>query len=81
MMEHIERKTDWFPGRIIPVRPGLYEVRHDPETMPHHNSRHRLTIAPRRLWDGKAWRAGWLNELVSIFGTHESHQWRGRAKP
>jgi hypothetical protein len=72
--------TPWFPGNINPVRPGMYEVGHDPATIPHHNSRHRLTSAPRRLWDGTTWRAGWMNEQMSIFGTHPSHRWRGLAQ-
>lgn len=73
-----DARTDWFPGSVHPVRPGVYEVGHDPLTAPHYRSRHRLT-GPRRYWDGSTWRAGWLGELVSIFGTHPSHQWRGLA--
>jgi len=72
--------TDWFPASMQPVRPGVYEVGHDPCTAPHPRSRHRLT-GSRRLWDGHTWRAGWLNEQVSIFGTHQSHQWRGIFRP
>lgn len=70
--------TPWFPGSVTPVRPGVYEVGHQHITAPHLRSRHRL-IGHRRLWDGSTWRAGWLNEQVSIFGTHPSHQWRGLA--
>ena len=72
--------TPWFPASVLPVRPGVYEVGHDPWTQPHPRSRHRLT-GRRRLWDGRTWRAGWLNEQVSIFGTHPSHEWRGVLRP
>lgn len=67
--------TEWFPASVQPTHPDVYEVRHDPRTAPHPRSRYHLT-GHRRLWDGHTWRAGWLNEKVSIFGTHPSHQWR-----
>ena len=73
------RTTQWFPASVQPVRPGVYEVGHDPLTKPHHRSRHYLTGC-RRKWDGKTWRAGWLWERVSIFGSHPSHQWRGATR-
>ena len=72
--------SPWFPASVQPARPGIYEVGHDPETAPHPRSRYRLT-GHRRMWDGITWRAGWLNEKVSIFGTHPSHQWRGVLRP
>ena len=72
--------TPWYPPHIKPVRVGWYEVGHDPATQPHFNSRHRLT-GSRRYFDGTVWRAGWLNEQVSIMGKHPSHRWRGLAHP
>lgn len=74
-----KKLTPWFPGSVSPVRPGRYEVRHDPASQPHHNSRFRLT-GRFRLFDGVYWRGGWTWEDKSIFGTHHSHQWRGLAR-
>lgn len=70
----IFEKTNWFPSHIKPVHAGWYEVGHDRDV--HHSSSYFLT-GSRRFWDGISWRAGWINENVSIFGTNESHQWRG----
>jgi len=71
------KRTDWIPGTIKPVRVGWYEVRHNPLTAPNRRNRYRLTDAPRRYFDGVNWRAGWMREEISIFGTHFSHEWRG----
>ena len=66
--------TSWFPSHIKPVHVGWYQVGHNEQV--HHRSKHFLT-GKRRFWDGNTWRAGWLNEKVSIFGAHKTHQWRG----
>lgn len=72
------QKTPWFPAYTHPVREGWYEVRNDPAYRVHFNSRHFLT-GNRRYFDGKNWRAGWMKEEISIFGSAISHQWRGLA--
>jgi hypothetical protein len=71
--------TEWFPGNVKPVRPGFYEVRNDPATAPSTRSQMYLT-GRRRYFNGETWRGGWLGEIVSIFGRHPSHQWRGLTK-
>ena len=68
--------TPWFPFNVKPVRVGEYEVRDLLDTP----AKFRLTGGGRRYFDGKNWRAGWSGELISIFGTHHSHQWRGLAR-
>lgn len=71
--------TQWFSSKLLPVRKGWYEVGHDAKFYPYPR-KHKLT-GNRRYFDGKNWRAGWSNELISIFGSHESHIWRGLAEP
>ena len=67
-------KTNWFPHYIRPVHSGWYEVGHSYKVHP----RASYYLQPsKRFWDGRTWRAGWLSEQVSIFGNHDSHQWRG----
>lgn len=79
-------RTPWFDASVKPARPGLYEVRHDPATRPGPRSHKRLRGGPWRYWDGTEWRAGWIpfanlsKTWPSIFGSHESHQWRGLAQ-
>ena len=68
--------TPWFPGHIKPVRIGWYQVT---SGNLHFNSKGFLG-GSRRFWDGDTWRAGWLNEKVSIMGTHPEHKWRGVTK-
>lgn len=58
--------TPWSPGDVKPVHVGDYEVRGS-----------RLQGSKRRHFDGMHWRAGWFNDLVSIFGTRPDHEWRG----
>lgn len=68
------KKTEWFPASVKPARKGWYEVRN---AWLVEQRCHRLSGAPMRFFNGKNWRAGWGNELISIFGEHASHQWRG----
>lgn len=69
--------TEWYPADVKPVRKGWYEVRN--AWLVDRRS-HRL-VGRMRFFNGKTWRAGWTNELVSIFGEHASHQWRGLRSP
>ena len=74
----MEGLTPWFGSHDRPVRKGWYQVRNDPAYRIHHNDRYYLT-GNRRYFDGKTWRGGWLKEVISIFGSSVSHQWRGLA--
>jgi hypothetical protein len=73
------KRTPWFDASIKPVRDGIYEVR---DGLPWNSrSRHKLSPAPYRVFREGQWRAGWLWEEISIFGSHPSHQWRGLTEP
>lgn len=69
-----QMKTPWYPHTVKPVRIGWYEVGH---TRPVGAMHHLRLTGVRRYWDGTHWKAGWLNDQISIFGQHETHQWRG----
>lgn len=74
-----KKLTDWFPANAInPARIGYYEVGHSKPM--HHSSSFRLTGYPTRYWNGKNWIAWGVDGKVSIFGRHETHQWRGLAR-
>lgn len=64
--------TPWFSRGARPSRIGFYEVRNSYRT----HWRHALTGYPTRYWDGANWRVG-EGDRISIFGKHDSHQWRG----
>lgn len=81
-------KTQWFDATAdCPLRPGPYEVRNSRPL--HHNSKALLRGPRVRYWDGKEWYAIWVYSkigdrhqlglplLPTVFGTHETHQWRG----
>ena len=75
-----DKTTPWFPATAKPARKGWYEVRSYPKL--HRNHRFNLNLSPFRYWDGKVWRIGgpdekWALDIVSIFGRHYTHQWRG----
>ena len=68
--------TDWYPASVNPARPGEYEVRNGRPLS--HNNKARLLGNNRRYWDGEEWWcASPLSGFPTIFGTHDSHQWRG----
>lgn len=74
------RKRNWLPASCLPVRPGHYEVGHDPRTEPGRRSQMHL-IGRTRYFDGAVWLTGMgKHDGPTIFGKHESHQWRGLTK-
>lgn len=70
--------TPWFSGNVKPARVGFYEVGHSRPL--HHNNRLHLTGYPTRFWNGYNWITDDLFDKPSIFGKHETHQWRGLAQ-
>jgi hypothetical protein len=68
-------RTGYYPGSVKPARPGWYWVRCIPQAHP--NAKHFLTGRNARYFDGRKWCGGWLQDDVSIFGTHPSHFWQG----
>lgn len=73
-MKLTRNPTPWFNRDVDPVHIGPYEVRNNPDIpCP---EKLKLTEAQHRFWDGKDWRT-WKGDELSIFGQHDSHQWRG----
>lgn len=70
------KKTNWYPSSVKPVREGIYEVGHSYSL---HWNHKKFLIGSARYFDGENWMAGWNDDVISIFGSHESHQWRGLA--
>jgi hypothetical protein len=69
--------TDWLPGSTLPALPGYYEVRNN-RSLPacHH---WRLVGKNQRYWDGSIWLC-WKDGPASVFGRHETHEWRGQRR-
>lgn len=68
--------TPWYPRGAKPRRKGYYEVRNSRLV----HWRHTLVGRPTRYWDGSNWRID-KGDRISIFGRHDSHQWRGLISP
>jgi len=66
--------TAWFPGSTLPVRAGYYEVRNNRYMDGRH--RGRLFGSRKRYFTGRIWLTEKQGHL-SIFGSHDSHEWRG----
>lgn len=74
-------RADWFPASQSPKKRGYYQVRESPEL--HHRSRGHLVGRPYRYWSGSQWWTTGMNDtwrVLSVFGTHPNHQWRGLAR-
>lgn len=68
-----KQRTEWFPGKVKPVRPGVYE-------------RHIRTIGVRwSHWDGFRWGgfAGRYKQALEnrrFPSGHQNERWRGLAR-
>jgi len=66
--------SPWHHHTVNPTRPGSYEVDHNRHV--HHNNKKKLH-GKFRYWDGKQWYNSVALMQPTIFGTHDSHVWRG----
>lgn len=68
--------TDWFRGDTYhPALIGWYEVQNSENVS--WRKRHKLS-GRWRFWNGANWFTDIDTDRISIFGTHPTHQWRGR---
>lgn len=58
-------RTEWFPGTVKPVRPGVYETSADPTEYVLYD-----------YFDGERWHDG-LNERGRIYAEPAPFKWRG----
>lgn len=64
-------RTDWIPGSVKPVRPGVYECLYE----------NYLRSTPlKRKWDGRKWINHQSEVTTCFFGTVEGDCWRGLTK-
>lgn len=71
-------RTPWFSGLSqYPRRKGRYEVRNDPDMHIAVPQRWKLEGSVFRFWTGYKWIPYEGATYKTIFGVHESHQWRG----
>jgi len=66
--------TDWYPASVLPVREGFYEVRNN--RVLGSRSKAKLVGRKTRYWTGSMWLTQ-VDGQSSIFGKHDSHEWRG----
>ena len=68
----MSKYTPWFPGDVMPVRPGVYEV-------------NALPGPWYRRWDGRHWFAGGRTPKDAASSKYETvpnvNPWRGLAEP
>lgn len=69
--------TAWFRADAFhPALPGYYEVRNNRPLSPRS---FMCLFGSRRYWDGARWLTN-AGGVSSIFGRHDSHEWRGRRR-